>query len=394
MNSSSPIATRETEQYSGVNSLYASLSLVYNNLIYLDLTGRNDLSSTLPPKNDSYFYPSVSTSFIISELPGLKGSSVFSFMKLRLNYAEVGADAPVYSLYQTYMQEANWGTRGVYRQSHTLLNPDLRPERTKSIEAGLETKFLNNRFGFDISLYKTNSIDQIMPVNITNASGYQQRYVNSGEIENKGIELALSATVIRSNDFTWNVQVNWFKNVNKVLSLYEGVDNILLNASWDISTNIVKGMSYGQLRGTYFVYTNGKITVGPDGYYLFADASDALLGSTLPDWNSGITTIFNYKGFSLSWLVDISKGGHIYSTDLKYCLATGLFAETAGLNAKGNPKRDPVADGGGMIYDDAVYADGSPNTTYVECSDYYSWYNYDLLPTAYHVYDASYVKLR
>ena len=311
-----------------------------------------------------------------------------------MNYAEVGSDAPVYSLNSTYVQDANWGTRGVFRNNPVLLNPDLKPERTKSMEAGLETKFFNNRFGFDLSLYKTNSVDQIMPVNITIASGFDQRYVNSGEIENKGIELALNATVIRTKDFTWDMQVNWFRNKNTVLSLYEGVDNILLNSVWDVSTNIVKGMSYGQLRGIDFVYTNGKRTVGADGYYLMGEATDALLGSVLPDWNAGITTVFNYRGFVLSGLVDISQGGSLYSVDMKYGLATGIFAETAGLNAKGNPIRDAVEDGGGMIFDDAVYEDGSPNTTYIWAGDWDSGWNYGTLPTAYSVYDASYVKLR
>jgi TonB-linked SusC/RagA family outer membrane protein len=393
MNSGSPITTTERELLSGVNSLYGSISFGYKNMLFVDVTGRNDVSSTLPEKNNSYFYPSVSTSFLFSELPVMKGSKVFSFMKLRLNYAEVGNDAPVYSLNSTYAQEANWGTHGVFRQSTTLLNPNLKPERTKSIEAGLETKFLDNRFGFDLSVYKTNSIDQIMPVNISRGSGYSQRYVNSGEIENKGIELSLNATVVKSHDFTWDMQVNWFKNKNKVLSLYEGVENILLTTAWDVSTNIVVGESYGQFRGYDFVYTNGKRTVGSDGYFLFSEKSDELLGSTLPDWNAGITSIFSYKGFSLSGLIDISKGGNLYSVDMKYGLATGLFKETAGLNAKGKPIRDPVDDGGGMLYD-AVYEDGTQNTTYVNASDWDSGWNYDLLPTAYHIYDASYVKLR
>jgi hypothetical protein len=131
-----------------------------------------------------------------------------------------------------------------------------------------------------------------------------------------------------------------------------------------LAPNIVVGKSYGQLRGTDFVYTNGKRTVGPDGMYLIGTDPTADLGSTLPDWTGGITTIFKYKGFSLSGLVDISQGGHLYSVDMKYGLATGLFAETAGLNAKGNPKRDPVENGGGILYD-AVYADGTPNKTYV-----------------------------
>lgn len=394
MNSSSPVSSTEQELISGVNSIYGSLSLGYKSLIYLDLTGRNDVSSTLPVENRSYFYPSASLSFIFSELPGIKGSKTFSFMKLRLNYAQVGNDAPVYSLRSTYVQEANYGTLGVFRNSYILLNSGLKPERTKSMEAGLETRLFNNRVGLDLSLYKTNSVDQIMPVNISRSSGFSQRYVNSGEIENKGIELALNGTIIKTSDFTWDAQINWFKNVNKVLSLYEGVENILLSSAWDVSTNIVKGMSYGQLRGYDFVYTNGKRTVGSDGYYLFSDNSDALIGSILPKWNAGISTSLSYKGISLSGLVDISKGGNLYSVDMKYGLATGLFAETAGLNDKGNPIRDAVADGGGMRYADAVYEDGTPNTTYIEASDWYSGWNYDYLPTAYHVYDASYVKLR
>ncbi len=393
-NSKSPIQSTESERISGVNSIYGSASLGFKSMIYLDLSGRNDISSTLPSKNNSYFYPSASLSFILSELPGIKGSNILSFLKLRFNYAEVGNDAPVYSLYSTYVQEPNWNTNGRFRLNTTIQNADLRPERTKSLEAGIEANFFKDRIGLDISLYKTNSIDQIMPVNISRASGFSQRYVNSGEIENKGIELALRATVVKAGGFTWDAQINWFKNNNKVLSLYEGVDNILLSSEWDLSVNIVKGMSYGQLRGTDFVYTNGKRTVGSDGYYLFSDATDALLGSTLPDWNSGITNTFSFKGFSLSGLIDISKGGHLYSTDMKYGRATGLYAETAGLNAKGKPLRDPVENGGGMIYSDAVTEDGKPNQTYIWAGDYYSGWLYDYLPTKEYVYDASYVKLR
>jgi len=392
-NSRSPLQSTESERLSGVNSGYGSISLGYKNTIYVDASARNDVSSTLPKGSNSYFYPSISTSFIFSELPFIKGSNVFSFMKLRLNYAEVGNDAPVYSLISTYTQEANWGTNGRFHPNTTLQNPSLKPERTKSLEGGLETKFFNNRFGLDLSLYKTNTIDQIMPVSISRASGFNQRYVNSGEIENKGIELSFNSTVLKSDDFSWDLQANWYKNVNTVLSLYEGVDNILLNSAWDISTNIVVGKSYGQLRGTDFVYTNGKRTVGADGMYLKGTDPTAYLGSTLPDWNAGLTTVFRYKGFSLSGLVDFSHGGKLYSVDMKYGVATGLFAETAGLNAKGQPKRDPVETGGGILYD-AVYADGTKNTTYVWAGDWSGAWLYDNLPTAAYVYDASFAKLR
>lgn len=393
-NSASPVQPTEQELLSGVNSVFGNLSLGFRNMIYIDVTGRNDISSTLPEDINSYFYPSVSTSFIVSELPGIKGSKVFSFMKVRLNYAEVGNDAPVYALQNSFVQEANWSTWGNFRVSTVLNNSELKPERTKSIEAGIEAKFLDNRFGLDLSVYKTNTINQIMPVNISPASGYAQRYVNSGEIENKGIEVALNANIIRAKDFNWDVQVNWFKNKNTVLSLYEGVENILLNSAWDISTNITVDNPYGVLRGYDFVYTDGKRTVDDAGYYLFSDESDAIIGNTQPDWNAGISTTLSFKGFTLSGLVDISQGGDLYSVDMKYGLATGLFEETAGLNELGNPKRDLVEDGGGMIYSDAVYADGTPNDTYVEAYDWFSGWLYDYLPTAYHVYDASYVKLR
>jgi hypothetical protein len=190
------------------------------------------------------------------------------------------------------------------------------------------------------------------------------------------------------------MQVNWFRNKNTVKNLYEGVENIQLSSQWDLSVNIVEGMSYGQLRGTDFVWTDGKKTVDADGWMLLSDASDVLLGSVLPDWNAGITTIFDYKGVTLSALVDISKGGSLYSTDLKYGLATGLFEETAGLNARGTEVRVPADEGGGYLYPNTVHEDGSPNTTYIDCYDYYGAFLYDVLPTAYHVHDASYVKLR
>jgi len=399
MNSKSPISTTESDQLVGVNSAYASLSFGYKNLVYLDLTGRADKSSTLPTGNDTYFYPSISTSWILSEIPALKSIKALSFAKFRLNYAQVGSGAPAYSIYPAYDKAANWSSLGVFSVPTTLNNKNLKPEKTKSWETGMEASFLKSRIGFDVSLYKTNTVDQIMPVSISRASGFNRQYVNAGEIENKGIEISLNATPVKLGQFSWDINANWTKNINKVLDLYEGVDNILLSSAWDVSTNIVRGMSYGQLRGTNFVYTNGKPTVDADGFYLYqtnADGSnvtDAMLGSVSPDWTAGISNKFSYKGLSLSFLIDISHGGHIYSVDQKYGVATGLFAETAGLNDKGNLKRDPVSAGGGIKLN-AVYADGKPNTTYIDASDWYGAWSYDIIPTAAYIYDASYVKLR
>jgi len=399
MNSKSPVTTTETNYLSGVNSLYGNISFGYNNLVYFDLSGRAEKSSTLPASTNLYFYPSVSTSFVLSQLPGIKDIKQISFAKLRLNYASVGNGAPVYSTRSYYDKLTNWKSLGVFAMPTILPNDKLKPESTRSIEAGLEASFFEKRLGFDISYYKTNTIDQIMPVNISRASGYNQRYVNSGEVENKGIELALNATPIIVGGFSWDIQVNWFQNKNKVLSLYEGVDNILLSSAWDISTNITVGQPFGVLRGTNFVYTNGKRTVDADGNYLYAKddkgnlITDAILGNVQPDWNSGISSTFHYKGISLYALVDISHGGSIYSVDQKYGVATGLFEETAGLNANGKPKRDPVADGGGIILD-GVKEDGTPNDIYIWAGDWGGAWLYDYIPTAAYVYDASYVKLR
>lgn len=399
MNSKSPISTTEEDVLLGVNSGYGNFSFGYKNFAYLDLSARVDKMSTLPVDSKPYFYPSISGSAILSELDFFKSIKPISFAKVRLNYAEVGNGAPAYSVYKTFMKNTNWSSLGVFSLSDVINNPDLKPERTKSLEAGLEMNFFQKRIGFDLSLYKTNSVDQIMPVNISRASGYNQRYVNSGEIENKGVEFSFNVTPVKTKDFSWDLQFNWTKNVNKVVDLYEGVDNILLTDSWDISLNLTKGQSYGMLRGTDFVYTNGKPTVDADGNYLYktnADGSkktDCMLGSVLPDWTGGVSTTFTYKAVSLYMLFDIQKGGKVYSVDQKYGVATGLFAETAGLNAKGNPKRDLVADGGGILRD-AVYANGMPNTTYVEAYDWYGAWNYDYIPAAAYVYDASYVKLR
>jgi TonB-linked SusC/RagA family outer membrane protein len=398
-NSKSPLSTTEHDNIVGCNSAYGDVTLGYNNTFYIDGSLRVDKNSTLLINKNVYYYPAVSGSVILSEFEFLKNIEALSFAKLRVNYAEVGNGTDPYKLFSVYDNQTNWGNLSVYSLPIIQYNQDLKPERTKSWEAGLEANFFQKRVGFDLSLYKTNSVNQIMPVNISRASGYSQRYVNSGEIENKGIELAVNATPVKIGDFAWDVHVNWTKNVNKVISLYEGVDNILLSSSWDVSLNLVKGKPYGILRGSDFVYTNGQRTVGADGHYLFqtnvdgSTKTDCELGSVQPDWTGGISNTFSYKGLSLYFLIDISKGGKIYSVDQKYGVSTGLYAETAGLNDKGFAKRDPVASGGGIRYN-AVNADGSKNTTYIDASTWGTAWDYDQIPTAGYVYDASYIKLR
>tara|TARA_R110001583_G_scaffold8075_4_gene39413 strand:+ start:5710 stop:8898 length:3189 start_codon:yes stop_codon:yes gene_type:complete len=383
----------ETLLERNLKSAYGSFSGGYKNFAYFEASFRVDNSSTLPSDENTYFYPAVSTSIILSELGGMKDLSFLSFAKLRANYAEVGNDTNPYNLQSSYPQGTNWGSQALFSVHSTLQNPDLKSETTKSYEVGLEANFFDNRVGFDVAVYKSNSFDQIMAVNVSRASGYQQAFVNSGEIENTGIELALNITPVKNNNLTWDMNLNFSKNNNEVKSLYDGVDNILISSAWDISMNAQVGEEYGVLRGTNFVYTDGKKTVDSRGYYIRTEKEE-VIGNIQADWRGGITNTLSYKGISLRALIDIQKGGDIYSVDRKYGLATGLYKETAGLNSKGIDKRADVADGGGILHANAVMADGTQNTTFARANGWGGDQYYGRTPTARYVYDASYVKLR
>ena len=399
----------ETDIHARKYGYYAHLSFGYRNYLYLDGTGRIDKSSTLPDGNNTYFYPSASLSFIFSEL---MRSSVISFGKVRVGFARVSGDAPSYSILNTYTAGTPFGSTPVYylgsdvvggqTTGDTSNNPDLKPETTEEIEVGLEMNFLNNRLGFDVSLYKTNTIDQIMPVEVTQATGYNFKYVNAGEMENKGMEVSLFATPVQLPDFSWRINVNWAKNINKVVSLYEDGENLLLFSAWSTAVNARRGEPYGTITGTNYVYhENGGRIVGADGKYLTTASTTEIIGNIQPDWTGGINNTLKYKNLSFSFLIDMQHGGDVVSYDLGFGRATGLYAETAGLNDRGFPKRSSVDEGGGILLP-GVKADGSPNDIYADASDYTNPQGYyggssetgGYLPDAGLVYDASFIKLR
>lgn len=399
-NTVSPISA-PSESYSQIyqEGIFASASLGYRNELFLDITARRDVSSTLPVANNTYFYPSISGSYIFSNKLS-ESWAALSFGKLRLNYAEVGNTAPALSLLNTYVKPTNvngdtrdaFGGQTLFSTSATLNNPDLKPERTKSIEAGIEMKFVKNRLGFDVSVYRTLSIDQILPVAISKTTGYDRKFVNAGTIENKGIELSLFAIPVQFKDLSWRVGVNYTMNRNKVLALFDGVDNLqIASFQGGVTLNAAIGQPYGVLRGADFVYNNGQKVVLPSGYYAQSDAT-SVIGNVTPDWKMGITNTVNYKGLSLSFLIDIQKGGSVFSLDRYYGLATGLYADTTPLNDKGSPVRSSNADGGGYIVP-GVLADGTPNTKRVS-GENFGLFGYRRNPASMFIYDASYVKLR
>ncbi len=373
-----------------VQGVFAGTTLSYNDMLSLDLTLRRDASSTLPKGHNSYFYPSISGGFAFSKL--LPAATWLSIGKVKANYAQVGADAPIGAIKDTYQQEQIWGTVVQYGTRTTRNNLELRPERTESLEAGLELGFLDNRIGFDLTAYKTKTIDQIIPVATSAASGYLNRYMNAGVVENKGLEASLTFTPVRTTNFSWNVIANWSTNKNMVVSLPEGSDNLQLGSfQGNVTINAAVGHPFGIIRGSDFVYTNGRKTVGANGRYLTTPLRNEIIGDPNPEWLAGINNQLRYKDFSLSFLVDMRKGGDIFSLDMYYGLSQGLYNETAVNNSRGVNSREPVANNGGIL-NEGVTADGKENERWVE--NVYGTFGDAYNPNKAFVYDASYVKLR
>lgn len=382
---------RETFSDLQVNGIFANATVGLFNTLFVDLALRRDQASSLPEENNAFYYPSASASFVFSELIG--DNDVLTGAKLRLNYAEVGNTAPTSSLLNYYDKPAPFGQEALFSVTPTRNNPSLKPERTKSYEAGLEMNFFDNRAGFDLTFYRQNTVDQIIPVSISRATGYNDKYINAGNVQNQGIELSVFGSPVRTRNFTWTMNVNWTRNRNLVKELF-GIENLQLGTfQGGVSINAALGQPYGTIRGNDFVYDDqGRKLVDEDGYYQISQTSNAIIGNVNPDWIGGISNTFKFRNLSVGFLVDMKRGGDVFSLDMYYGLATGLYPETAGANAQGNPVRSPVDEGGGVVLE-GVTEDGTPNDIPVSAEDY-GLFGYVYNPAAAFVYDASFVKLR
>ena len=395
-NSVNPInvlPTDETAEKIAVDGYFAGITLGYKDYLTLDATARRDRASTLPVNNNAYFYPSISASFVFSKF--MENATWLTNGKIRANYAEVGNNAPWGSLQDVYFKPAGFGNATLFSLPDIKNNPELKPERTQSKEIGLEMSFLRSRVGLDVTYYDTKSVDQILPVSVSTATGYSSKYVNAGTIQNRGFEVSLYAVPVRTRDFSWNVNVNWTRNRNKVLALYGESKNLQINPlslQGGVSINATLGEPYGTIQGKTWTYLNGEKLVGSNGYYVTTTTTNNVIGNVNPDWIGGINNTFKYKNVSLGFLVDVRKGGDVFSLDLYYGMSTGIYPETVGNNDLGNPKRNPISQGGGLIVP-GVTADGKPNTKRVENTST-GFYGYERNPAANYVYDAGYVKLR
>ncbi|KAA6320470.1 TonB-dependent receptor SusC, partial [termite gut metagenome] len=387
----------------GINGVFGSISLGYKSMLYIESTLRRDQASTLPKEENAYYYPSVTGSFVFSNL--IK-QDWLSFGKLRLNFAEVGNSAPALKVKDTYTNIAPFSGTSMVTVPDTKNNPYLKPERQQAYEVGLEANFLNNRIGFDLALYKNQTFDQLVPISISYATGYGSKWINAGEIENKGVELSVFGAPVKTKNFRWEAKLNWASNRNKVVSLYTDeagnkVTNLQLGSlQGGVTINARVGEPYGVISGQDYVYLNGEKIIDKNGIYQFSPENDKVLGNVNPDWTGGLSNTFTYKNLALSFLIDVQKGGSVFSLDMYYGLATGMYKETVGLNDLGNPKRDAIAwiddsdhskgyapNSGGSVYP-GVLADGSRNTIRVDESSYVSD-GYKAKPNAAFVYDAS-----
>ncbi len=375
---------------------FGNASFDYDGFLYLDLSGRYDISSTLPDADNGFFYPAISTSLVFSKLID---ADWLSFGKLRANYAEVGNSTIPYRVYDSYANPVNF-TVPLFSVAATKNNPNLVNELTKGYEVGLEMSFANKRAGFDVAYYKTETTDQIFPVAVSRASGRSFRIVNSGQVDNKGIEASLFVSPIRNENFEWTINATWAKNENEVISLYTNpttgaeVTNLqLASVQGGITINATKGQPYGSIWGTNFTFLNGQRVIDPNTGRYVVDGTPQPIGDINPEWTGGVTNTLRYKDLSFSFLIDVQKGGDVFSLDTWYGFGTGIYDRTAGLNELGNPKRDPVANGGGILLQ-GVNPDGSPNTTRTRMDWFANALGWFRAPNALHVYDASYVKLR
>lgn len=364
-----------------VNSLYGTYSLSYKDKVFLDVTGRNDWSSTLPVDNNSFFYPSASTSFILSDIFSLP--EPVNYLKYRFSFAKVGNDTDPYRTSKYYSQSAFVSSATV---PSLLYNPNFKPEITTSYETGIEAKLLNNRIGVNATVYQASTENQILRVPIDITTGYSEAVLNSGEVRNRGVELSLNGKIVRSKKFFWNSTLTWSKNWNEVLELAEGIDGQQLIARGGRASIIAKeGGSATAIYGYGFVRSpEGKIVYDAKGLPAYPKDIQ-YIGDATPDWRAGLYNNITFGNFGVNFTIDAQYGGIIYSQSHHKLVQQGKLKSTFRGREEGFIVGDGVVDNGDGTY--------SPNTVEARTPAWYNRY-YRRANVESNAFDASYIKLR
>lgn len=369
------ISERETQ------SVYATASLAYNDYLILDLTARNDWSSTLPAPH-SFFYPSIGLTGIISEMANLP--DYVTFLKLRGSWTRVGNDAPPYQLAQTFVL-GQGGRNGLIQRSSQRLLPNLEPEETTSLEFGLDLRLFRNKLGFDLTWYKTNTVNQLLEISLPAPTGFETQLVNAGDVQNNGVELSVNYRVKDAGDFRYETTMNFARNVNEIIELVDGQDRVLLGGRFGRTADpsVVKGGAYGDLYGEGWMRDGqGRFVVDANGLPVGSGAGEILVGNFNPDFTLGWNHKFSYKNLSFGFLLDGRFGGEMVS------------GTEANLAFDGNADYTTAFREGGLVLN-GVTEDGTANTTAINAEQLwtrvsqgrYSWGEF-------FTYDATNIRLR
>ncbi|WP_020529710.1 SusC/RagA family TonB-linked outer membrane protein [Flexithrix dorotheae] len=410
-NTAAPLIINSSRSSRRINSLYGLARFDFKSKVYLDVTGRNDWSSTLPEDNNAYFYPSVALSAIVSEM--LELPDFISLVKFRGGWAQVGNDTEPYQLYNSFGYQRPWAENLALAENSSLKNPQLKPEITTTYEVGADIRFFENRLGLDLTYYDIRSKDQILQIPLAESTGYTGRVINAGEIKNQGVEMVLTATpVVLPNSFKWDITVNFAKNVSEVVELADGIDAVVQSAPGEEATIEARvGERMGATYGPGFVRVpegplKGQIIINSNGLPVkTSDVGEApvYLGNFNPDWTGGVYNNFSFKGFYLGILFDIRQGGKFISRFYNKAIGAGQLEETL----VGRAAREV-----GTEYDDPYYLEGAadmgdgtyqPNLTIFDGTHSEGVYGTSIrnFHKRYHdhnsesqLFDASFVKLR
>ncbi len=403
-NSRAPLLGNSENFNKRINSVYGTANFAYQNELYVDLTYRNDWSSTLPEENNSFGYYSAGLSYIASK--SLDLPDAISFLKFRLSAASVGNDTDPFQNTQTFQFNGNYGSNFRVTNETVLKNTNLRPERLDAYEAGIESWFLNGRLQFEGSVYQNVSKDQIISRPVSGSSGFASFNENGGKIRTRGLELMLSASPVKTADFTWNTSLNFSTFRSVVTELPEGVDQFVT-----ATANVFAGSGgsntvfyiaredgrVGDMYGTGFVQIDGKDLYDANGLPV-QDGTLRKLGNYNPDFSLGFNNSFSYKNFDFTILFDWRQGGTIVSRIKALGSTSGVLKETL-LGREGGSDSTTFVDGNGVVGDGVVNVGTAenpqyePNTTAVAASTFNNAF-YDRGNEASALYDASYVKLR
>ena len=380
-----------------LHGVYGTTDITFRNYLTLSLSARNDWSSTLPKENNSFFYPAASLSFVFSDLLGVDDNSIISYGKFRANIARVGNDADPYQIDPVFVKaEINDGFdagvtalkfpfqgQSAFSLSNRIANPNLTPEITKSWEVGTDLRFFADRLNLDLTYYNSESTEQIVNVPVAYSTGFSSFTLNAGTISNKGIEVLLSGSPIRTNDFDWNIAVNYTKNKNRVEDLFGDTEQISLGGLTSATLVARVGQPYGEFQAeAYLLSPQGQIVVGADGRPRVA-GENKYVGNIQPDYIAGLTNTFTYKGLRFSVVFDTKQGGKFYSRTRSTMRFAGTAPETL------YNDRQPFIIPNSVVETNGEY---SPNTTPITNNTLYSYWGN--LPEETNIIDASYVKLR